>query len=68
LRVCLNCLSYDARAAHQCRDRRADPVMEKAAGNFCEHFDYARRVFVPKSEENPRESAAREQLKKLFGD
>src|ERR1051326_599601 len=29
LRVCLNCVSYDARAAHQCRDRRAEPVDEK---------------------------------------
>jgi len=68
LRVCLNCLSYDPRVAHQCRDRRADPVEEKAAGNFCEYFDFARRMFVPKNETNPRENAAREQLKKLFGD
>jgi hypothetical protein len=68
LRVCLNCASYDARVAHQCRDRRADPVQEKAAGNFCEYFDFARRTFAAKSENNPRENAAREQLKKLFGD
>jgi hypothetical protein len=68
LRVCLNCLCYDARVAHQCRDRRAEPVMEKASGNFCEYFDFARRAFVSKKEENPRENAAREQLKKLFGD
>ena len=68
MRVCLNCASYDPRVAHQCRDRRADPVMEKAAGNFCEYFDFARRVFVAKNETNPRENAARNQLKKLFGD
>ena len=36
LRVCLNCLSYDPRVAHQCRDRRAEPVAEKHAGDFCE--------------------------------
>jgi hypothetical protein len=42
--------------------------MEKAAGNFCEYFDFIRRSFVPKNETNPRESAARDQLKKLFGD
>jgi len=64
----LNCVSYDPRVAYQCRDRRADPVMEKAAGNFCEYFDFARRVHVPKTENNPREDAAREKLKKLFGD
>lgn len=68
LRVCLNCSSYDARVAHQCRDRRADPVMEKAAGNFCEYFELARRPYTAKTAANPREDAAREKLKKLFGD
>jgi hypothetical protein len=64
----LNCVSYDPRVAYQCRDRRADPVLEKAAGNFCEYIELARRTFVPKTETNPREDAAREKLKKLFGD
>ena len=68
LRACLNCVSYDVRAAQQCRDRRAEPVFEKHAGNFCEYFEFARRVFVPPPEEKSRESAARDQLKKLFGD
>jgi len=68
LRVCVNCTSYDARAAHQCRDRRADPVMEKTQGNFCEYFDFIRRVYSPKGTVNTREDAARDQLKKLFGD
>ncbi|MSU63361.1 MAG: hypothetical protein EXS31_13360 [Pedosphaera sp.] len=68
LRVCLNCVSYDHRAAQQCRDRRADPVFDKNMGNFCEYFDIARRVFTPASDANPRESSARDQLKKLFGD
>ncbi len=68
LRVCLNCSSYDARAAQQCRDRRAEPVFEKAVGNFCEYFDFVRRRFVAKSEDNPREDSARDTLKKLFGD
>ena len=67
LRVCLNCLSYDARVAHQCRDRRADPVLDKNIGNFCEWFDMHRRPFAP-SGGNSRESAARDQLKKLLGD
>ena len=60
-------MSYDLRAAYQCRDRRADPVLEKAVGNFCEYFDFARRTFIPKTEINPREIAARDQLKRLFG-
>jgi hypothetical protein len=68
LRVCLNCQSYDSRVAQQCRERRAEPVLEKAVGNFCEYFEFARGEWRPKSEANPREAAARDQLKKLFGD
>jgi len=68
VRVCLNCAHYDARAAHQCRERRAEPEMEKAIGNFCEFFEFARREFVPKDKANKREDAARDQLKKLLGD
>lgn len=68
LRVCLNCSSYAPRIAHECRERRAEPVLEKAQGNFCEWFDFARRTFVAKDEANPREAAARERMKKLFGD
>lgn len=68
LRVCLNCTSYDPRVAQQCRERRADPVLEKAAGNFCEYFEFSKRTGTPKSETNPRETAARERMHKLFGD
>src|SRR5271156_2479760 len=68
LRVCLNCTSYDPRVAHQCRDRRAEPVHEKAVGNFCEYFEMARRPFVARDKANTREDAAREKLKKIFGD
>src|SRR5216117_1780045 len=67
LRVCLNCVSYDARVAHQCRDRRAEPVDDKAAGNFCEYFEFIRRNIQRKPDVNSRETAAREQLKKLLG-
>ncbi len=67
LRVCLNCVSYDPRAAQQCRDRRAEPVAEKDTGNFCEYFDFIRRVYSPKGTDS-RENAARDQLKKLLGD
>ncbi len=68
LRACLNCQSYDPRVAQQCRERRAEPVLEKAVGNFCEYFEFARKDWKPQSQTNSRETAAREQLKKLFGD
>jgi hypothetical protein len=67
LRVCLNCASYDAGAAYQCRDRRAEPVAEKHLGNYCEYFDFARRMYVAPATNNARETAAREALKKLLG-
>ncbi len=68
LKVCLNCVSYDLRVAHQCRDRRADPVAEKHMANFCEYFDFIRRNWVGKKEGSAREQSARESLKKLLGD
>jgi len=68
LRVCLNCMHYDPRVAQQCRERQAEPVLEKHLGNFCEYFEFARRVWTPKAGNNQREAAARERLKKLFGD
>lgn len=68
LRVCLNCQSYDLRVAQQCRERRAEPVSEKAVGNFCEYFEFLRRKWEAKEIKNSREDAARAQLKKLFGD
>jgi hypothetical protein len=68
LKVCLNCVSYDPRAAEQCRDRRADLVAEKHLANFCEYFDLMRREFVPPAQEASREARARDALKKLFGD
>ena len=51
-----------------CRERRAEPVLEKQVGNFCDYFEFALRDWTPKAGNNPRESAARDQLKKLFGD
>jgi len=54
--------------AYQCRDRRADPVEEKHLANYCEFFEFARRVFVPKEQETKREASARDHLKKLLGD
>ena len=68
LRVCLNCSHYDTRSAHQCRDRRAEPVFDKHMANFCEWFEMIKRTYSTKQEPNTREQAARDTLKKLFGD
>jgi hypothetical protein len=68
LRVCLNCAFYDPRVAQQCRERRAEPELEKHVGNFCEYFEFAKRSWMPKEVKNSREEAARAQLRKLLGD
>jgi len=68
LKVCLNCISYEPRMAHQCKDRRADPVAEKHMANFCEYFDFVRRQWQGKGGADTREQAARDNLKKLLGD
>jgi hypothetical protein len=67
LRVCLNCIHYDKTVAYQCRERRAEPVQEKHVANFCEYFDFIRRVYEAGGP-NSRESAARDALKKLLGE
>ena len=70
LKVCLNCVSYDPRSAHQCRDRRAEPVEQKDLANYCDFFEFARREYVPKTDAFgvSREAKARDTLKKLLGD
>lgn len=68
LRVCLNCASYDPRVAEHCRERRAELVLEKHLGNFCEYFEFIKRNWVPKEIKDARAEAARAQLKKLLGD
>jgi hypothetical protein len=68
LRVCLNCSHYDTRSAHQCKERRAEPVFDKHLGNYCEWFEMIRRVYSKDAAPNTREQAARDTLKRLFGD
>jgi hypothetical protein len=43
-------------------------VEEKHLANYCEYFELAGRVFVPKAKETSREAKARAQLKNLLGD
>jgi hypothetical protein len=56
------------RVAHQCRDRRTEPVAEKHMANFCEYFEFIRREFTPPEHASVREDKARDTLKKLLGD
>ena len=71
LKACVNCVSYDSRAAYQCKDRRAEPVEDKRMANYCEWFEFVRRECAPPKKDVfdvSREDKARDTLKKLFGD
>ena len=68
MRVCLNCRFHDRQAAHQCRERRAEPVAEKDSANFCEYFDFQVRPWAGAASGPSREDQARAELKRLFGD
>jgi len=68
LKVCLNCGHFDRQVAHQCRERRAEPVEEKEMANYCEWFEMARREYTPPEHFAARETKARDALKKLLGD
>jgi hypothetical protein len=67
LRVCLNCARHDPRAAYECAEPKADPVLDKDRANYCEWFAFAKRVYRPKTGRD-RAADARDAFKKLFGD
>ncbi len=53
--------------AQQCRERRAEPEANKGAANFCEWFEFAKRVWEPAAADM-REAKARDSLKRLLGE
>ena len=67
LKACKNCRHFDLRAAHQCRERRAEPVDDKGLANFCEYFEWAGREWTGAAAD-PRGDKARDALRKLLGD
>ena len=68
LRICLNCIFYDYGVAHQCRERRAEPVIEKNRSNFCEYFDFIFRFWDQKKNTNSSHKTAKKAFEKLFGE
>jgi hypothetical protein len=40
LRCCLNCLFHESAVYNECRESRADRVLEKDRANFCEYFRF----------------------------
>ena len=68
MRVCKNCTFYDTSYAHQCKERRAEPVMDKEHANFCEWFEFSDRSVKSTDSGLSREEQARQDLKNLLGD
>lgn len=67
LRVCLNCMHFDPKVAQQCRERRAEEVLEKDRSNYCEWFEFGANAYRG-SAESERSQQAREAFNKLFAD
>ena len=38
LKICYSCAFYDSTAPNQCREPRADKVVDKDRANFCDYF------------------------------
>lgn len=66
LRICLNCIFYDSRVAHQCKERRAEPIIEKNRSNFCEYFDFIIRDWTGEESDLSSSKKAKEAFQKLF--
>ena len=66
LRVCRNCVYRAPKLTYQCSERRAEEVVDPSRGNFCEYFDFAKRIYVPIHKDTSREEKARENIRKLF--
>jgi hypothetical protein len=64
LHCCLNCRFHDPSAHNECREVGTEPVRDRAAGNFCDSFEFCqgKRSGVGGGEA----AAARETLSDLF--
>jgi hypothetical protein len=64
LHACLNCEFYEMGLANDCREPRAERVVDKAGGNFCDWFRAGARGAAAR--EDGGSEAARAALDALF--
>jgi hypothetical protein len=64
LHACINCRHYDESSARECREPHADRIVDKEASNPCDLF----QVGDGAARRRGSSSAARDQLRALFGD
>jgi len=69
VKICLNCRFFDPNSYNECSEPQAERVKEKDRSNYCDYFIFRETgddgsttdILTP-------EDAARENLKKLFGE
>ena len=65
LHACRNCDFFDPAAHNECRESRAERVLEKDRSNFCDWFR-GKAGAPAKGKEHQQEEAARKRLDGLF--
>ncbi|MEX2129861.1 MAG: hypothetical protein WD772_00115, partial [Pseudohongiellaceae bacterium] len=64
--VCRMCREYDPGVADECREHRAEFVLDKEKANFCDFFRPRAKAFQKK--DDTAANAARARLAELFGE
>ena len=64
--VCLMCKEYDPAVSDNCREDRADFVLDKDKANFCDYFKPRPGAYQRQDDSQAKEARAR--LAELFGE
>ncbi|MDH4128039.1 MAG: hypothetical protein OEV44_04760 [Spirochaetota bacterium] len=48
LHCCLNCLFYNESSYNECRESRAERVIDKEKSNFCDYFTFKTNAYQDK--------------------
>jgi len=68
LKVCRNCVHFDAGAYNECREPQAERVVDKERSNFCDYFSFRSGggTSVDGSSGASAQEIARKKLEDLF--
>jgi hypothetical protein len=66
LHACRNCVFYDPKAYHECRETQVEWVRDKDAANFCDYFRPAGSGSAAGGQVTQRSEDARRKLDDLF--
>jgi hypothetical protein len=66
LHTCRNCSRFDPAYNNQCREPKADPVVDKSKANFCEFFEPLLKLDLHNARSGPTPDDARQAFESLF--